>query len=151
MLPWDLERRPRVRGCGTAIVDMGAYEWGRCDGDATGDGLIDGADLAIVLGHWGTCSSTPCWGDLDCSGTVDGVDIAIVLGHWGTCDDEPAGTCRETAEESSRMAMGPESTGPTPEAVAEQLGFENATAFIAWLLELEFEEMETILEEVFGM
>jgi len=47
--------------------------------DLNGDGIVDGDDLAVVLGHWGT--SGP--GDLNGDGIVDGDDIAIVLGAWG--------------------------------------------------------------------
>jgi len=52
-----------------------------CLADLTGDGVVDGADLALVLGAWGT--SGPA--DLDQSGSVDGADLAIVLGSWGLC------------------------------------------------------------------
>lgn len=47
-------------------------------GDLNGDGLVNGADLAIVLGQWGTSGSA----DIDGNGTVDGADVAIVLGFW---------------------------------------------------------------------
>lgn len=46
-------------------------------GDLNGDGLVNGSDLAIVLGAWGTPG-----GDLNGDGTTDGADIAIVLGNW---------------------------------------------------------------------
>jgi len=48
--------------------------------DLNGDGIVNGADLAIVLGNWG--SSEPI-GDINCDGTVNGADLAIVLGAWG--------------------------------------------------------------------
>lgn len=52
-------------------------------GDLTGDGRVDGADLAEILGHWGRCSSdSACIGDLDGDGLVGGADLAIVLGAW---------------------------------------------------------------------
>ena len=47
-------------------------------GDLNGDGLINGADLAILLGAWG--SEGP--GDLDGNGQVDGADLALLLGVW---------------------------------------------------------------------
>lgn len=47
-------------------------------GDLTGDGRVDGADLAMVLGSWGNSGEA----DLDFSGVVDGSDIALVLGAW---------------------------------------------------------------------
>lgn len=47
--------------------------------DLDGDGVVDAADLAILLGAWG--SDGP--GDLDCDGTVGAADLAILLGAWG--------------------------------------------------------------------
>jgi len=46
-------------------------------GDLNGDCLVNGADLAIVLGAWGTPG-----GDLTGDNNTDGADIAIVLGNW---------------------------------------------------------------------
>lgn len=51
-----------------------------CPGDANGDGAVDGSDLAVVLGAWGTGG-----GDLNEDGQTDGSDLAIVLGAWGPC------------------------------------------------------------------
>lgn len=48
--------------------------------DFNGDGYVDGTDLAMVLGGWGTPSA-----DLSEDGTTDGVDLAILLGTWGDC------------------------------------------------------------------
>ena len=49
-----------------------------CDFD--GDGIVGGADLAALLGNWG--SSDPQT-DLDGDGNVGGSDLAILLGCWG--------------------------------------------------------------------
>jgi hypothetical protein len=48
--------------------------------DLNADGIVDGADLGILLGAWG--SSSPA--DLDGSGTVDGADLGALLGSWST-------------------------------------------------------------------
>ncbi len=48
-------------------------------GDLNGDGSVNGADLAILLGAWGT--SDPA-ADLDQNGGVDGADLAMLLGAW---------------------------------------------------------------------
>ncbi len=48
-------------------------------GDLNGDGLVDGADLSILLGAWGT---TLPEADLDGSGSVDAGDLAVLLGSW---------------------------------------------------------------------
>lgn len=56
----------------------------RNPGDANGDGVVNGQDIAIVLGAWGPCAggTSGCDGDLNDDGVVDGSDIAIVLGNW---------------------------------------------------------------------
>ena len=48
--------------------------------DLNGDGLINGADLAIMLGTWGACEG--CVADLNFDGLVNGADLAILLGAW---------------------------------------------------------------------
>lgn len=50
--------------------------------DFNGDGAIDGEDLSILLGAWGSCSFSPCMGDLDHDGLINGNDLAILLGAW---------------------------------------------------------------------
>jgi hypothetical protein len=50
--------------------------------DIGGDGVVDGADLAIILADWGQ----PCLGcpsDINDDGLVDGADLALVLAGWG--------------------------------------------------------------------
>ena len=54
-----------------------------CPGDVNGDGIVDGADLASILGAWGKC--TGCPEDVDGNGIVDGADLAAILGAWGFC------------------------------------------------------------------
>lgn len=49
-------------------------------GDLDGNAVVDGADLAILLGAWGTDDRTA---DLDGDGAVDGADLAVLLGAWG--------------------------------------------------------------------
>ena len=48
-------------------------------GDLNGDGLVDGADISILLGAWGTADPIA---DLTGDGNVDGADLSIVLGNW---------------------------------------------------------------------
>lgn len=53
-------------------------------GDLDGDGVVDGGDLGILLGAWGTCAQcTECVGDLDGDCDVDGGDLGVMLGNWG--------------------------------------------------------------------
>ena len=49
-------------------------------GDLNGDGIVNGADIGLLLGAWGT--SGP--GDLNGDGQVDGADIGLMLGAWTT-------------------------------------------------------------------
>ncbi|MBX3354627.1 MAG: hypothetical protein KF724_02890 [Phycisphaeraceae bacterium] len=46
--------------------------------DIDGNGLVDGADLAMLLGNWGNFGV----GDLNFDGVVDGQDLSILLGNW---------------------------------------------------------------------
>lgn len=54
-----------------------------CEADLNGDGQVNGADLAVVLGAWGPAKGSPA--DLNGDGEVNGADLAIVLGAWGDC------------------------------------------------------------------
>lgn len=67
-----------------AWADPGAYPEpiepiANPEGDLDGDGRIDGSDLSILLGRWGT--SDPA-ADLDDSGLVDGGDLSRLLAAW---------------------------------------------------------------------
>ncbi|MEE2680897.1 MAG: GC-type dockerin domain-anchored protein, partial [Planctomycetota bacterium] len=53
-----------------------------CPPDLNGDGAVDGVDLAIVLGAWGSSDATA---DLTGDALVDGADLAVILGAWGGC------------------------------------------------------------------
>ncbi len=48
-------------------------------GDLNGDGLVTSADLAILLGAWGTANPIA---DIDGDGFVGSADMAVVLGAW---------------------------------------------------------------------
>jgi len=48
--------------------------------DLDGDGSVGAADLAILLGAWGTAGSAA---DLDGSGLVDAADLSQLLAAWG--------------------------------------------------------------------
>jgi streptogramin lyase len=53
-------------------------------GDLNGDGVVDGADLLILLSQWGDCDDPgECPGDLNNDGLVDGADLLILLSNWG--------------------------------------------------------------------
>jgi formylglycine-generating enzyme required for sulfatase activity len=56
----------------------------QCPGDVTGNGAVDGVDLAGVLSAWGT-QGGELGGDVNGDGIVAGADLAFVLGAWGPC------------------------------------------------------------------
>jgi hypothetical protein len=51
------------------------------DADLNCDGVVDGADLLILLSSWGKCNECPA--DLNNDGVVDGADLLILLSNWG--------------------------------------------------------------------
>ena len=55
---------------------------GTCAADSNADFLVNGADLAALLGAWGSANAVS---DLNDDGMVNGSDLAILLGAWGPC------------------------------------------------------------------
>ena len=49
--------------------------------DLDGNGVVNGADLGLMLSGWGACG-TPCPGDLDGNGAVNGADLGLLLAAW---------------------------------------------------------------------
>ena len=70
-----------VTGTGTLTVTPAGDCPTACLGDLDGDGDVDSADLALLLGGW----NGPGASDLDGNGTTDSSDLAILLGAWGSC------------------------------------------------------------------
>jgi hypothetical protein len=62
-----------------------------CTADLTGDGMIDAADLSILLGQWGGPGSA----NLDGSGFVSAADLSILLGAWGPCSAPTNDHCNQ--------------------------------------------------------
>lgn len=54
-----------------------------CDGDANGDGSINGDDLTLILSNWGKSVEPGLPGDVNSDGTVDFADLMAVLSNWG--------------------------------------------------------------------
>jgi hypothetical protein len=54
-----------------------------CDGDVTGDAVVDAADLVALLAAWGPCAECP--EDVDGNGVVDTADLLVLLAAWGPC------------------------------------------------------------------
>lgn len=55
-----------------------------CEGDATGDGVVDVEDLLAVLSDWGQAEGL---GDINGDGIVDVSDLLLVIANWGDCVD----------------------------------------------------------------
>jgi len=55
-----------------------------CPGDLDANGVIDGADIGLLLSSWGFCG-TSCPHDLNNDGKVNGGDLGLLLSGWGTC------------------------------------------------------------------
>ena len=53
---------------------------GSIPGDYNHDGHVNGSDLAVLLGAWGTIDPAI---DLTHNGIVDAADLAVLLGAWG--------------------------------------------------------------------
>ena len=56
-----------------------ACESGGIEGDLNGDGVVDGQDLTVLLGDWGT--SDPI-SDINGDGLVGGADLTVLLANW---------------------------------------------------------------------
>ncbi len=56
-----------------------------CAADLNDDGVVDAADLAVLLGEWGTTVPVGKGADVDWDGDIDGADLAVLLGAWGGC------------------------------------------------------------------
>ncbi|MCA9283792.1 MAG: hypothetical protein KDA22_01155 [Phycisphaerales bacterium] len=66
------------RGIAVLTVDVDVF------GDLSGDGVVDGTDLGLLLGAWGACpDGGPCPADLDGDGAVGGADLGLLLANWG--------------------------------------------------------------------
>jgi len=53
-----------------------------CPADLDGNGQVDGGDLGMLLGVWGTGTGPA---DFNGDGRVDGSDLGTLLGAWGIC------------------------------------------------------------------
>jgi len=70
----------------SGTVALSSFHWiskvERCPVDLTCDGQVDGQDLGVLLGSWGSFG-VPA--DVNGDGTVDGQDLGVLLGNWGAC------------------------------------------------------------------
>ena len=78
-----------AESCEDADADgtLDACQVASCQGDLDGNGVVDGADLALLLGAWQSDpngSVDPEY-DLNLDGVINGQDLALLLGNWGSC------------------------------------------------------------------
>ncbi|MFM7133833.1 MAG: hypothetical protein ACKO0W_05895 [Planctomycetota bacterium] len=62
----------------------GAAEVCDCEADVFENGVVDAADLGILLSSWGLSGSAGA-GDLNHDGLVNALDLAELLSSWGSC------------------------------------------------------------------
>jgi formylglycine-generating enzyme required for sulfatase activity len=62
----------------------------QCPGDITGNGLVNGADLGLVLAAWGSDGTDEPGSDINADGQVNGADLAFVIGAFGPCITVPS-------------------------------------------------------------
>ena len=68
----------------SAILTRGRRLHPPCPGDVNFDGIVNGADISVLLGFWGL-NGKPVAADINRDGVVDGADLAQLLGSWGEC------------------------------------------------------------------
>jgi hypothetical protein len=56
-----------------------------CPGDASGNAVVDGADIGLTISRWGICEGDSCYSDFNGDGVVNGADLGDVLSNWGRC------------------------------------------------------------------
>lgn len=78
----DIHGGPEWGNVPTAELDDDTPDVYDCVGDVNLDETVDAADLALLLGAWGTTGDL---GDVNQDSTVDGADLAALLGAWGRC------------------------------------------------------------------
>lgn len=57
-------------------------ECGSCVGDVNGDGMVDAADLGLLISAWGTADPNA---DINGDGDVDAADLGLLVAAWGLC------------------------------------------------------------------
>ena len=70
-------------GSGDVTIDVGAPAFRLCPADINQDNIVDAADLAILLGQWGSTGSNPA--DANRDFVVDAADLSVLLAEWGDC------------------------------------------------------------------
>jgi hypothetical protein len=70
------------RAAAAAYV-RGLLEPGACAGDVNDDGFVNGADLSVLLGGFGTCVMKGTSADFNADGMINGADLSVLLSNFG--------------------------------------------------------------------
>jgi hypothetical protein len=70
--------------------------------DLDGNGIVDAADLALLVAAWGECASCPA--DLDGDGVVEGADLGTLLAQWSTPERGPAAATADASATAPQQA-----------------------------------------------
>jgi len=86
----DADGLPDARILATGEGDSdgdGVLDACECAADLFADGVVNGADLGILLAYWGPTTSSPASQRCDIvrDGFVDGLDLGYLLARWGPC------------------------------------------------------------------
>jgi formylglycine-generating enzyme required for sulfatase activity len=71
--------------CALVALALTAPGHAQCPGDITGNGLVNSADLGLVLAALGSDGSDEVGSDINQDGVVNGADLVAVIGAWGPC------------------------------------------------------------------
>jgi hypothetical protein len=120
---WDQRGEPfsRVRdgdGDGVARIDIGAIELQEphvpepLPGDYNGNGLVEQADLDLVLGNWGRAADavSQTWIRQPPAGIVDQDELDAVLSNWGR-QAAPASTSANVGAKAAALSERSRGTG----------------------------------------
>ena len=73
-------------GTSTDFNRNGIVDDCECLADISGNHIVNGVDISVLLGAWGTNGSEGEFdADVTNDGIVNGADLAIMLGGWGPC------------------------------------------------------------------
>ena len=71
---------------GPMLAEIVANREFACPGDISGNGAVDGVDLTLLLGVWGTDGTEGEFdADITNDGIVGGADLTVLFSGWGPC------------------------------------------------------------------
>jgi hypothetical protein len=73
-----------LRGDRPDLNANGVPDGCECYADLNADGVVQGADLGIMLASWGSVPAGVS-ADINRDGAVDGTDLGLLLSGWGPC------------------------------------------------------------------